>query len=234
MDGNRTMWNGFGRSVNTYFVHLEEQIGAGRAVNMAQRLGIAFRADADAAMAAARANSWGAFTLGVTSTTPLDLANAYATVAAGGVHCQPRPVLSITDPTGQPVSIANPSCAQVVSPDLAAAAADAARCPIGQQSAYGRCDGATAPDVSGILGGRPAGGKTGSSERNATETFVGFTQELSAAAIAANADNPSDSVGATVSRSVDAAVAHTLADSLHGQPHRDFPAPSKAIAYGRP
>ena len=44
MDGPRTMWTGFGRSVNTYFVWLEEQIGPPAAVAMAQRLGIQFRA----------------------------------------------------------------------------------------------------------------------------------------------------------------------------------------------
>ncbi|GAB3856945.1 hypothetical protein GCM10027610_092520 [Dactylosporangium cerinum] len=58
MNGDRTMWNGFGRSVNTYFVWLEQQIGARRVVEMAQRLGITFRSGADAAMAA-KADQWG-------------------------------------------------------------------------------------------------------------------------------------------------------------------------------
>ena len=67
------MWTGFGRSVNTYFVWLEEQIGPQNAVAMAQKLGITFRAKNDANQAA-HADSWGAFTLGVADTTPLDLA----------------------------------------------------------------------------------------------------------------------------------------------------------------
>ncbi|HKT04085.1 MAG TPA: penicillin-binding protein, partial [Rugosimonospora sp.] len=105
--------------------------------------------------------------------------------------------------------------------------------PVGQQSAYGRCDGGTAPAVGAILG-RPVGGKTGSSENNATETFVGFTPQLAAAAIAANPVNPSDGVGAGVSSQVDIAVAHTLADALRGQPVLGFPAPSRVIAFGPP
>ena len=113
---------------------------------------------------------------------------------------------------------ANPNCHQVVAPDIAAAAVDAARCPVGEQSAYGACDGGTATMVAGILGGRPAGGKTGSSEQNATETFVGFTPQIAAAGIAANPDNPRDSVGAAVSAAVDAAVARTMAAALQGQP----------------
>jgi membrane peptidoglycan carboxypeptidase len=225
MDGNRTMWNGFGRSVNTYFVWLEQEIGPQKAVAMAERLGIRFRADIDTQMAGNRAASWGAFTLGVADTTPLDLANAYATVAAKGRYCRPLPVTLIIDSAGRPVSAANPSCHQAVSSAVARAATDAARCPVGQQSVTGHCDGGTAMEVSSILGGRPVAGKTGSSEGNATETFVGFTPQLAAAAIAANPDSPSDYVGAGVSASVDAAVARTMAAALRDQPYQPFTAP---------
>jgi membrane peptidoglycan carboxypeptidase len=234
MDGVRTMWTGFGRSVNTYFVWLEQQIGAQKAVAMAQRLGITFRADSDAALARDGAAGWGAFTLGVADTTPLDLANAYATVAADGVYCKPLPVLSITDPTGKAVAAASPSCQRVLAPDIARAATDAARCPVGQHGAYNKCDGGTAPEVSGVLGGRPVAGKTGSSESNATETFVGFTPQIAAAAIAADPDDPRDYVGAAVSGAVDNAVARTMAVALQGQPYQDFPAPTAAIAGIRP
>jgi membrane peptidoglycan carboxypeptidase len=232
MDGPRTMWTGYGRSVNTYFVWLEQQVGVQNAVAMAQRLGITFRADGDAALAA-HPFSWGAFTLGVADTTPLDLASAYATVASGGTYCAPLPVLSITDRSGAPVPAAHPNCRPVISPDLAAAAADAARCPVGQQSAYGGCDGGTAPEVSTILGGRPVAGKTGSSEENATETFVGFTPQCVAAGIAADPDDPHDHVGAEVAVKVDAAVAGTLAAAVHGLPYQDFPVPSTQVAFGR-
>ncbi|MEV8517819.1 transglycosylase domain-containing protein [Dactylosporangium sp. NPDC051484] len=231
MDGERTMWNGFGRSVNTYFVWLEQQIGARRAVEMAQRLGIVFRGDLDVSLAA-KAEGWGSFTLGTALTTPLDLANAYAAVAAGGLYCQPLPVLSITDPDGRPADAAGPKCKQAVDPDVAAAATDAARCPVSKGSSYGRCDGGTAEAVSGILSGRPVAGKTGSSENNATETFVGFTPQIAAAGIAVNVDNPNDYVGGGVSSSVNGAVAQTMAATLRGQPVQGFPAPSRARALG--
>ncbi|MEN3304182.1 MAG: hypothetical protein V7603_384 [Micromonosporaceae bacterium] len=232
MDGYRTMWNGFGRSVNTYFVWLEEQIGADKAVAMAQRLGITFRASSDARLAARGAGSWGSFTLGVADTTPLDLANAYATVAAEGTYCAPSPVLSITDSSGAAVAAANPSCKRVLDPDVARAAADAARCPVGQQSTYGKCDGGTGTTAASILGGRPLAGKTGSSENNQTETFVGFTPQIAAAGIAADPDNPRDRVGTGVENSVVGAVAGTIAAALSGQPYRDFTAPSSAVAFG--
>ena len=230
MDGYRTMWTGFGRSVNTYFVQLEQQIGPQAAVDMAKKLGITFRASSDAALAN-NAASWGAFTLGVADTTPLDLANAYATVAAKGSYCAPLPVNSIVDGSGKPVAAANPTCNQVISPEVAAAAADAARCPVGGQSVFGQCDGGTATMVSGILGGRPVGGKTGSAENNATESFVGFTPQLAAAAIATNPDAPNDYVGSAVSSKVDTAVARTMAAALTNQPSLDFPAPTTAMAF---
>jgi membrane peptidoglycan carboxypeptidase len=232
MDGLRTMWTGFGRSVNTYFVWLEQQIGPQQAVEMAQRLGITFRASADAAQARRDAAGWGAFTLGVADTTPLDLANAYATVASGGVYCKPLPVVSITDRYRQPQSVASPQCQRVISADVAAAAVDAARCPVTQQSQYGRCDGGTAPVVPGIIGNRPFAGKTGSSEQNATETFVGFTPQVAAAGIAADPADPGDHVGSAVSQSVDMAVASTLKVALEGLPVVQFPRPSALIAYG--
>lgn len=229
MDGPRTMWTGFGRSVNTYFVHLEEQVGADRAVAVAQRLGITFRAASDARQAATAAD-WGAFTLGVSDTTPLDLAAAYATLGADGVTCTPLPVASIVDAGGHRVAGASePSCRRTLTTAVARAAADAARCPVGQQSAAGRCDGATAPAVSGIVG-RPVAGKTGSSEGNVTETFVGVTPQAAAAGIAADPAGSADPVGARVSAAVDAAVATTLAAALVDQPVTPFPPPPSALA----
>jgi membrane peptidoglycan carboxypeptidase len=232
MDGNRTMWTGFGRSVNTYFVWLEQQIGADNAVKMAQRLGIQFRASSDAKLAKDSPADWGAFTLGVSATTPLDLANAYATLGADGVYCKPLPVNSITGPDGVKVAGTDPACNQAVSPDIARAATDAARCPVGDQSSYGTCDGGTATQVASILSGRQVAGKTGSSEQNATETFVGFTPQLAVAAIAANPDDPGDHVGSAVQTHVVDAVARTLLAGLTGQPHADFTAPSQSLAYG--
>lgn len=231
MDGPRTMWTGFGRSVNTYFVHLEEQVGADRAVAMARNLGITFRAGSDARQAQDAAD-WGSFTLGVADTTPLDLAEAYATLGAGGVTCTPLPVTGVVDGSGHAVAgVADPRCRQAVSPAIAAAAADAARCPVGQQSAYGRCDGGTAEPVSGIVG-RPVAGKTGSTQGNVTETFVGVTPQVAAAGIAADPVDPGDAVGTGVSAAVDAAVAQVLATALAGLPVRDFPAPPAELAFG--
>jgi membrane peptidoglycan carboxypeptidase len=230
MNGKRTMWNAFGRSVNTYFAWLTERVGADRVVEMAQRLGIVLRSPEDARLAREGAKNWGPFTLGVADTTPLDLANAYATVAAEGTWCAPTPVVSITDSTGHKVSAGRPDCRQVLDTEVARAAADAARCPVGDQSMYRRCDGGTAEQLQPGLG-RPLAGKTGSSERNGTETVVAFTPQLAVATIAANPDDPRDAVGGGVQvRQIDA-VGRILAYALRDQPVVDFVPPGETVAF---
>src|SRR2546423_15493614 len=107
MNGPRNMWTGLGRSVNTYWVPMEELVGAQNAVNAAKQLGIQFRAPSDAALAS-HANGWGAFTLGVSATSPLDMANAYATLAADGRYCEPLPVVEIRDFGGPAPDLGNP------------------------------------------------------------------------------------------------------------------------------
>jgi membrane peptidoglycan carboxypeptidase len=232
MDGFRTMWDGFGRSVNTYFVHLEEQVGPGAAVAEAKKLGISFSAPSDARMAQTGANAWGSFTLGVVDTTPLELAEAYATVASGGTYCKPLPVSSITSPQGRAVAV-GPECRRVLDPDVAHAAADAARCPVGQQSTYGKCDGGTAQQVAAMFtGGRQVAGKTGSTEDNTTETFVGFTTSMAAAGTAADPADPTDHVGSAVESRVVDAVGRTLRAAVGDSGYPDFTPPSVAIALG--
>jgi membrane peptidoglycan carboxypeptidase len=160
------------------------------------------------------------------------MANAYATLGAEGMYCKPLPVVSIKDSDGRAVAAANPSCVRVLSPDIARAATDAARCPVGQQSFFYRCDQGTASGVSWLFNGRQVAGKTGSADNYATETFVGFTPQVAAAGIAANPDDPRDAVGSWVSSQVNQAVAHTMVTALDGLPHQDFNAPSKELAYG--
>ncbi|WP_320067543.1 transglycosylase domain-containing protein [Micromonospora sp. RTGN7] len=229
-NGHRNLWDAFGRSINTYFAWLTEQVGADRVVEMAERLGIRLRAESDARMARSGAREWGPFTLGVAATTPLDLAGAYAAVAAEGTWCAPTPVLSILDSGGRTVAAGRPDCRQVLDVDVARGAADAARCPVGDQSMYGGCAGGTATDLRARLG-RPVAGKTGSSERNETETIVAFTPQLAVASIAANPDDPRDAVGLPVQARLVDVVGNVLRDTLRDEPILDFVPPSESVAY---
>ena len=232
MAGRHNMWTAFGRSVNTYFVALAERVGAANVVDVAKRLGIRFRAESDAAMAndPAKADGWGSFTLGVSLTTPLDLANAYATLAADGRHCEPTPVQEVRDRDGAALDVAQPRCTQVINPEVARAAIDAARCPVGDQSGYGRCAGATESDAHRVIG-HPVAGKTGTTDNDRTASLVTTTTTLSVAGILADPDWP-ETTDAMDHDIVNPAVYETLADAMRGKPKQDFPKPGPALVYG--
>jgi membrane peptidoglycan carboxypeptidase len=226
MTGRHTMWAGFGKSVNTFFVQLEERVGPEAAVRMAERLGLRWHTEIDRIQASpAKARTWGAFTLGVADTTPLEMAGAYATIAADGRYCAPLPVVSVTAADGSVVEPA-PSCEQVISPDVARGALDAARCVTGYKAATGDCRGSgTAPGVYKIVG-RPVAGKTGTTDDNRAIWFIGMTPGLTAAAFIADPDNPFHTVVSEDRAKPRESVAYLLRDALTGTPALGFAAPS--------
>jgi membrane peptidoglycan carboxypeptidase len=239
MNGVRNMWTGLGRSVNTYFVPLEQTVGSQNAVAVAKRLGIQFRAVQDAQYAASTKNDWGAFTLGVSAATPLDMANAYATLGADGLYCEPLPVLEIRDFNGAKLDAASPRCHQAVDPNVSRAAVDAMRCPVGDQSAFGQCDGATAQDIRGTVG-KPVAGKTGTTDSNQTAALIAMTKQLSIGGILADPDwaQTSQLVRDVGGRDIHAgvvnpAVGRTLHDAMVGKPAINFTAPTRDIAFGK-
>jgi membrane carboxypeptidase/penicillin-binding protein len=240
MTGQQTMWSAFGKSVNTYWVWLEEQIGADKGVRLAEQLGLRWRTDVDREHAApGRANTWGAFTLGVSDATPLEMANAYAAIAADGRYCEAIPVQAIYNRDGTPAmyrtasgiarEVAKPRCRQVVNADAARAATDAARCPTGDTPARGSCGGwSTADSVRGTVG-RPVAGKTGTTDSTRSAWFVGYTPELAAASFISDPDNPFNAVGDGQSQIPIRAVSETLRDALKGTPPRQFTPPSDTM-----
>jgi membrane peptidoglycan carboxypeptidase len=234
MSGRHTMWGGFGKSVNTYFVQLEELAGAEAAVRMAERLGLTWHTDIDRQQAAPeRAASWGSFTLGVADTTPLEMALAYATVAADGMYCEPLPVLTVAAPGGVEPTKVQPRCRRAVPEDVARGAADAARCVTGYRAATGDCGGwSTAPGVYKQVG-RPVAGKTGTTDDNRALWFIGMTPGLTSASFIADPDNPFHEVALPDRTKPRDAVAATLHDLLASQAVRDFVPPSPAIV-GKP
>lgn len=239
MAGRHTMWGGFGKSVNTFFVQLEERVGPEAAVRMAERLGLRWHTDIDRIQASpAKARTWGAFTLGVADTTPLEMAGAYATVAADGKYCAPLPVISVVSTDGSQAKPA-PACEQVISADVARAALDAARCVTGYQAATGDCRGSgTAPGVYKVVG-RPVAGKTGTTDDSRAIWFIGMTPGLTAAGFIADPDNPFRAVASEDRVKPRESVAYLLRDALMGTPALGFTAPStqlvgKAAKPGKP
>jgi membrane peptidoglycan carboxypeptidase len=231
MVGVQNMWTAFGKSVNTYFVQLEERIGAENAVKMAEKLGLTWHTEVDQKMASPeKANGWGSFTLGVADTTPLEMATAYAAIAADGQYCKATPVVSITDATGKPVAAGNTNCSQVVKPEVARAAVDATRCTTGYGAAGAGCGGwSTAPGVFAAVG-RPVGGKTGTTDDTRSAWFVGITPELAAASFIADPDNPFHFAGDGNSNKPIDSVSGLFRRGLAGTPTQFFKPPTTATA----
>ncbi|MBG6101161.1 penicillin-binding protein [Micromonospora vinacea] len=234
--GVQNMWSAFAQSVNTYFVPLQQQVGAENVVDAARRAGIQFRASNDAKFAATKeaAHQWGAFTLGVSSTTPLDLANAYATLAADGKYCEPIPVQEIRDPEGNKLDIANPRCEKRFSTEVARAAVDAARCPVGDNSSTSKCGGSRTAGVVKSIVDAPVAGKSGTTDSEKTAALVAMTKQYSVAGIMADPDWPQTNVKMKHKEKdgINPPVYETLRDAMKGKPRIKFEPPGQKISEG--
>ncbi|MGC1213767.1 MAG: transglycosylase domain-containing protein [Micromonospora sp.] len=235
MVGVHNMWSAFGFSVNTFFIPLQQRVGAENVVKAAEKLGITFRAPSDARFAATKdaAHQWGAFSLGVSQTTPLELANAYATLAADGKYCEPIPVQEIRGPDGGTLDIAKPRCEQRISQEVARAAVDAARCPVGDHSSTSKCGPATAGNVHGFVKA-PVAGKSGTTDSEKTSALVAMTKQYAVAGIEADPDWPqtTQKMGHDVPTGINPAVYETLRDAMRGKERIDFTPPSGKIIEG--
>jgi membrane peptidoglycan carboxypeptidase len=117
------------------------------------------------------ANS-GSLTIGAYVVSPLDMATAYATLASGGMRCDPRGVLQATAPDGKPIQLTPaPACRRVISETVANTATSVLEGVITHGTGY--------PNAS--LYGRPAAGKTGTTDNHTSAWFVGYTPQLAAA-----------------------------------------------------
>ncbi|MDN5932988.1 MAG: penicillin-binding protein, partial [Pseudonocardia sp.] len=185
------------QSPNTAFVKLMEFTGVPDVVDMAVRLGMRSLATerfvdpntgqpTDRSIAeVTKAQRQASFTLGVSPTSVLELSNVGATLASGGVWCPPTPIDSITDSQGNPVTITEAPCEQVVEPGLANA----------MMTAMSRDDvpGGTAARAASQVGwNRPMAGKTGTTQANKSAAFLGFLPTLSGAVITYDDDSRPD------------------------------------------
>jgi membrane peptidoglycan carboxypeptidase len=113
-----------------------------------------------------------AITLGSDSTSPLTLASAYATVASGGTQCEPSPVLRITTSDRKTLRLPKSPCRRALDPDVANGVSKILKTVITS---------GTASSIGGLAGGRPAAGKTGTTDSSNETWFVGYTPQLSTA-----------------------------------------------------
>jgi len=171
--GRENLYSGTRHSINTFFLKLERVTGVCAPFRLAQEMGV--RLDAPDGDESTQPERVPIFPLGVANASPLEMAEAYATFAARGRHCDAQPVTEISTAT-EVVKRYEPSCSQVLQTSTADAVNDVLRGIIEP----GGSANAQALD-------QPAAGKTGNNQ-GLSVWFVGYINQLSGAAMIAGAN----------------------------------------------
>ena len=166
-DQNYDLYTGTQQSVNTFFAQLEMQTGMCEPLQLAKDMGVKVPL-------AQKVPSW---ILGVSDSNPLELAQAYATFAARGLHCDPRPVTEVLDSSGAPIKDFSSTCEQVMPGATADAVNDILR-GVMEPGGFGQ----------NIAIDKPSAGKTGTNQQNMSVWFAGYTPEIATVAMVAGAN----------------------------------------------
>ena len=151
------------KSVNTAFAEVNLEVGADKTKEMAAKLGIPENTPG------LEANLSNVF--GTASVRVIDMANAYATIAAQGIRSEPYVLKSVTATDERfPEYTGSPSTRRVKEADVAADTIEAMRRVVTQGT------GTRAQNI-----GYPAAGKTGTTDENKAVWFDGFTPQAATA-----------------------------------------------------
>ncbi|MGN0065590.1 MAG: transglycosylase domain-containing protein [Nocardioides sp.] len=169
--GSYNLYTGTQNSVNTFFAQLETRTGMCEPLQLAEDMGVNIPE-------AQQVPSW---ILGVSDSNPVEMAQAYATFANRGIHCEARPVDKVQGADGQVIAEYKPDCEQVLPQTTADAVNDILRGVM--EGGFGS-------------GFRPSGvysaGKTGTTQDNKSVWFVGYTPDLATASMIAGAEADGD------------------------------------------
>ena len=136
-------------------------VGVDKVKEMAQRLGLKGTLQEVAGL-----------TLGINSTTPLEMADAYATIANGGTYYEPQCIVSITDKDGNViVDNSHPEGERVLSEGVAYAAIQAMEGVVSASGGTGY--------EARLSNGQPVAGKTGTTDDRKDHWFIGCTPSSS-------------------------------------------------------
>ncbi|HEU4512916.1 MAG TPA: transglycosylase domain-containing protein [Nocardioidaceae bacterium] len=227
--GTFNLYTGTQQSVNTFFARLELRTGLCQPYRLARQMGIDLDDPASQQVPS--------FTLGVANTNPLSMAEAYATFAARGLHCESRPVTEILGKDGSVVKTFPDQCDRVLRRPVADAVNDILR-GVQEPGGFGH--------NAGLALKQPSAGKTGTINRNMAVWFVGYTPNLAAASMIAGANREGHWVtlnGQVVGGSrIDRAAGSTNAGPMWGDamkriqrwlPDVNFQAPDPRVVRGK-
>ena len=163
--GSTSIANATLHSDNTVYAQLTLDVGPKKVAEMAHRLGVR----------SPLTTKEGAYVpslgLGAIPVSPLDLASSYATIAAGGIYSKPMAIRKVVLGNGKVDTDAGwgePSRKRVITPGVAYTVTQI----LEQNMQYGTGTGA--------YFGRPAAGKTGTTDNYADAWFCGYTPQLEA------------------------------------------------------
>lgn len=162
--GNIMLADALSRSSNTGFVQVAEAIGAESIVEYANKMGI------DEELPA-----YTSITLGTVGVPPVQMAEAYATLATGGVHRDSVSITRIEDRNGNVVYEHEDAPERVLSEEIAQAETEVLQTVISSPNG-------TAHSMQNLIGiDQPVAGKTGTSENYRDLWFCGYTPQVSVA-----------------------------------------------------
>ncbi len=217
-------------SVNTFYAQLAELTGLDKPLALAESLGVK---ELDRGQEKPLPRVCSSF-LGSATVSPLAMAGAYAAFAAHGVYCPPRAVLGITAADGKAVPVPPIGCTQVMEPGVADTVTSVLT---------GVIDGGT-PSRTGKSAslGRPAAGKTGTTNDSLAAWFVGYTPQYSTAVWVGHVPNPEPMTGIRINGrgygqvyggTLPAAIwRQTMAGALKGLPVKGFPPADPRVVRG--
>ena len=157
--GTLTLAQATAVSSNTGYAQVAVEIGADKIVETAQKMGI----DEDLP-------SYPSLTLGTAGVPVIQMAEAYATLASGGVHHDPVAITKIEDRNGNVVYEHEDSSEQVLTPSVAKAVTEVLETVITS---------GTATNISYYKTfDQPVAGKTGTTEDYRDLWFVGYTPQI--------------------------------------------------------
>jgi penicillin-binding protein 1A len=143
-------------SVNTIFAQLVDVVGPDKVVPVAHKLGIRSKLQPVCSI-----------TLGTQSVNPLEMTNAYATLAARGVHRDPQAFQLVRGPQNGVLGRLKTPGAQVIPRNVA----DTVTYALQGVVTHGT-------GVAAGLGARPVAGKTGTAENSVDAWFCGYIPQL--------------------------------------------------------
>ncbi len=207
--GNISLRSATTYSVNTVYARLAHGIGAQCIVDTAKKMGIT-----------SDLQPFESICLGAQGVNTLEMASAYATLAAGGVYHKPTAVLSVVDTRGNEVYSAGVNEGEQV---ISAAIAQEATNILKTVVEYGTGTSAA------LWSGQTAAGKTGTSENGRDLWFCGITPQYSTAVWSGYREEKSTGL---YGGSVCAPIWRAYTDAvLEGAELEEFPTTNETVTY---